>query len=324
MATSIDSATLAVRSVVPYAVPPGWIWSRQGHELWMLHIDSRGIPCTQAVDIQSGAERTVTDRWGNFSPSGRFLFSLGTTAEAMRVSDLETFDSWDLAHLGVHVVTNRSESHVAAIVRTPGERPPFTFPADVVVATVDGSDRQLLGQVLGTIAGWRADNSVLVIGRDHLAATSTLRVMGLDGTLRVEWALGRRVRSAQVSPDGRHMTFAVILDDPHRNGLFVIDLFTGHQRQLPSNMNTRWLPDGSGLLALALSRREGKSFQIWRVAFPQLYIEGPLTDPDRHDINIESMDWQVSPSGNALAFRTAREARLQILTWERGRQHDSP
>lgn len=320
MATGIDPATLAVRSVVQRPVPPGWIWSRHGRELWMLHIDSGGHPCTQAVDLQSGAERIVADRWGNFSSSGRFVFSLGATAGALSVYDLDALRSWDLADLGVHVVPNRSESHVAAIVRPPSQRPPFTFPADVVVAAIDGSDRQLLGQVLGAIGGWRADDSVLVIGRDHLAATSTLRVMGLDGTLQAEWPLGRRIRSTEVSPDGRHMTFAVILDEPHRNGLFVIDLFTGYQRQLPSNMNTRWMPDGRGLLAIAWRRRPGKAFQIWRVAFPQLYIEGALTDPACHDIDMESMDWQVSPNGDALAFRTVREAHLHLVTWERNRQ----
>ncbi len=318
MATGIDPSTVELRAVVSRAVHPGWVWSRQGHEVWMLDIDSSGLPCTRAVDIQTLDERIVVDTWGWFSPSRRFALSPGATPDVTRVYDLATSQTWDLAQLGSRMVPNLTESHVAAVVRPPGAQPPFTNPADVVVAQIDGAERRIVGRVLGGIGGWRADGALLVIGRDNMESASSLRVIGLDGELRSEWPLGQRVRTADVSPDGTHMTFAVVLDEGYRNGLFVIDLFTGHQRRLPSRINARWMPDVSGLLAVALRRPAGQPFRIWRLAFPRLYLEGALTDPERHDVDMESMDWQVSPSGTALAFRSARDAHLHVVTWERG------
>ena len=77
------------------------------------------------------------------------------------------------------------------------------------------------------------------------------------------------------------------------------------------------MPDDSGLLSIPLRRGPGQPFRIWRLAFPKLYFEGALTDPERHIVDMEVLDWQISPTGTALAFRTPREAHLRVVTWDR-------
>ena len=317
MATGIDPATVRLHEAVSRPVPPGWIWSPSGHEIWMLDVDEAGLPQARAVHIQTGDEWVVTHEWGQFSRSRRYILTAGSQPESTRVHDRITLATWELPRTGSRPLPNPAETHLAGRLWNPGAQLPFTHPADVVRMQLDGSHRKVVARVLGGIAGWRTDGMLLVIGRDSLEAATTLRVIGPEGELHDEWTLGRRVQTANVSPSGRHMTFAVVLDEPGLNGLFVIDLFSGRKRAMPSRMSTRWMPDDSGLLSIPLRRGPGQPFRIWRLAFPKLYFEGALTDPERHIVDMEVLDWQISPTGTALAFRTPREAHLRVVTWDR-------
>ena len=317
MATRIDPASVRLHAAVSRTVHPGWIWSPNGREVWMLDVDDAGLPYTRAVNVQTGDERVVTHAWGQFSRSRRYVLTAGQLPQATRVYDRRTLATWEVPQIGNRPLPNPAETHLAGSLWHPGAQRPFTTPADVVHTRIDGGDRRVVAQVLGGVAGWRADGMLLVIGRDSLDAATSLRVVGPTGELQHQWPLGRRVRTPRVSPSGRHMTFAVVLDERGRNGQFAIDLFSGHRWTLPSRMSLRWMPDESGLLAVSLQRAAGQPFRLWRLAVPNFYLEGALTDPNRHDVDMEVLDWQISPSGAALAFRAAREAHLHVLTWER-------
>lgn len=319
MATGIDPATVRLHPAVSRTVHPGWIWSPDGDEVWMLDVDEAGLPYTRGVNIQTGDERVVTHAWGRYSRSRRYILAAGQQPQATRIHDRRTLATWEVPQIGSRPIPNPAETHLAGRLWHPGAQQPFTTPADVVRTRMDGGDRHVVARVLGGVAGWRADGMLLVIGRDSLDAATTLRVVSPVGDVEQEWPLGRRVRAVNVSPSGRHMTFAVVLDERGRNGQFAIDLFSGHRWTLPSRMNTRWMPDESGLLAVSLRRAPGRPFRLWRLAAPNFYLEGALTDPNRHTVDMEVLDWRISPSGAALAFRTAREAHLHVLTWERAR-----
>ena len=317
MATGIDPATVRLQAAVSRPVLPAWIWSPDGEEIWMLDVGEDRRPYTRAANIRTGDERVVTHVWGQFSRSRRYVLTEGREREAIRVHDRSTLTTWEVPRIGSRPLPNPAETHLAGSLWHLGAQQPFTTPADVVRTRLDGGDRHVVARVLGGVAGWRADGMLLVIGRDSLEAATTLRVVGPAGELEREWPLGRRVRTARVSPSGRHMTFAVVLDERGRNGQFAIDLFSGRQRTLPSRMSLRWMPDESGLLAVSLRRRAGHPFRIWRLAAPTFHLEGALTDPDHHNVDMEVLDWRISPTGDALAFRTPREAHLHVVTWER-------
>ncbi len=317
MATGIDPNTVRLREAVSRTVPPGWIWSPDGGEVWVLDVGEDGLPYTRAVDIETGDERVVTHVWGQFSRSRRYILTAGQEREDIRVHDRSTLATWEVPRIGSRPLPNPAETHLAGNLWHSGAQRLFTTPADVVRTRLDGGDRRVVDQVLGGVAGWRADGRLLVVGRDIPDAATTLRVVSPEGALEHEWLLGRRVRTTQVSPSGRHMTFAVVLDERGRNGQFAIDLFTGRRWTLPSRMSLRWMPDESGLLAVSLRRSPGRPFRLWRLAAPNFHLEGALTDPDLHNVDMEVLDWRISPTGAALAFRTAREAHLHVLTWER-------
>ena len=317
MATRIDPATVRLRAAVSRTVHPGWIWSPEGDEVWMLDVGQDGLPYTRAANILTGDERVVAHVWGQFSRSRRYILTAGQQRETVRVHDRNTLATWEVPRIGSRPLPNSAETHLAGTLWHPGAQQPFTTPADVVRARLDGEDRLVVAQVLGGVAGWRADGMLLIVGRDALDAATTLRVVGPTGELQHEWPLGRRVRVVDVSPSGRHMTFAVVLDERGRNGQFAIDLFSGRRWTLPSRMSLRWMPDESGLLAVSLRRAPGRPFRLWRLAVPGFYLEGALTDPDLHGVDMEVLDWRISPTGAALAFRTPREAHLHVLTWER-------
>lgn len=317
MATGIDPATVRVQAAVSRPVHPGWIWSPDGDEIWLLDVDDAGQPYTRAVHLQTGDERVVSHLWGQFSRTGRYILTAGQQHETARVHDRNTLATWEVSRIGSHPLPNPAETHLAGSLWNSGALAPFMYPADVVRARLDGGDRQVVAHVLGGVAGWRADGMLLVIGGDSLEAETTLRVIGPEGDLHEQWPLGRQVLAANVSPSGRYMTFAVVLDARGRNGQFAIDLFSGRRWTLPSRMSLRWLPNESGLLAVSLRRAPGRPFRLWRLAVPGFYMEGALTDPNRHEVDMEVLDWRISPSGAALAFRAAREAHLHVLTWER-------
>lgn len=317
MATGIDPATVRLQAAVSRTVHPGWIWSPNGDEIWMLDVDDAGLPYTRAVHVQTGDERVVSHLWGRFSRTGRYILTAGQQRETVRVHDRNTLATWEVSRIGGRPLPNPAETHLAGSLWNSGAQAPFTHPADVVRMRMDGGDRRVVARVLGGVAGWRADGMLLVIGSDSLEAIAALRVIGPEGQLHEQWPLGRQVLAANVSPSGRHMTFAVILDERGRNGQFAIDLFSGRRWTLPSRMSLRWMPDESGLLAVSLRRGPGRPFRLWRLAAPTFHVEGALTDPDLHNVDMEVLDWRISPTGAALAFRTPREAHLHVVTWER-------
>ena len=317
MATGIDPATVRLRPAVSRTVHPGWIWSPTGDAIWMLDVDDAGLPYTRAVHLQTGDESIVSHLWGRFSRTGRYILTAGQQHETARVHDRNTLATWEVSRIGSRPVPNPAETHLAGSLWNLGAQAPFMYPADVVRTQMDGGDRRVVARVLGGVAGWRADGMLLVIGSDSAEASTTLRVIGLEGEGHEQWPLGRQVLAASVSPSGRYMTYAVVLDERGRNGQFAIDLFSGRRWTLPSRIDTRWMPDESGLLAVSLRRRPGRPFRLWRLAVPKFYVEGALTDPDQHNVDMEVLDWRISPTGTALAFRTPREAHLHVVTWER-------
>ena len=315
MGTGIDQSFVQCRLLVARSVAPDWIWSHQGDEIWMLDATDSGVLRTRAVGVYSGSERIVTDRWGQYSPTRRYVLAPSQRPNVTIVHDTSTSEQWELPRLGIQAKFNPKETHLADMAWESGSQPSSRSPADLIVARINGHNRRHLMRTYGAVIGWRADGALVVVGHDTSTDESTLRILSIEGQLKAEWPLGWRIRNMDISPNGTHMTFAVILDKPSRNGLFVINLFSGRRRAMPSRMSTRWLPGEEGLLAIPLRRAARNSFQIWRIAFPDLYVEGALTDPDKHQIDMETMGWQISPSGTCLAFRTPRNGHMIVVTW---------
>lgn len=296
-------------------ISTGWLWSRGGTELWYYHKPDAAPAGAWATDVATGRPRHVDDRWGDFSPSRRYIFAADSTRRRTTVHDRYADIAWDLSPADERIVPSPDETEVAFGIRWPGSDPPWMRPANLYRMDIKGSERVPLGTTIGSPLGWRTNGRLLVIGRDTLGAPAVLRELDQDGATTAEWVLGRRVHGLQLSPTGRYLAYADVLNPERPGGQFVLNIDTGHRSALYGPASLRWLPDESGALVIPARRPPDSPFRVWRLRVPEFTIDRPLTDPAVHRIDMESFDWQVSPAGGAFAYRSARTLDLQLVRW---------
>ncbi len=311
MATGLSPVAVIRAEVVRQPVSLGWFWSANGREIWYFDKPADGPAGTWAVNPPTGAQRLVSELWGEFSPSRRLIIRDGTSAQSTVIHELGTGAEWMLDRTGEGVVLSPDELEVAFGVRVPGSDPPWMRPADIYRARLDGAERTLLARAIGGVVGWRNDGRLLVVGSESLDKPRTIRALDPDGTPQAEWRLGMRVRNLQLSPSRRFLAFVVVFDAPVANGQYVLDLVSGTRSRIPGPSSVRWLPDESGLLIIPTQRRRGRGFELWRVSFPELRQEEFVGDR----IDLESFDWRVRPDGWAIAYRAPRSLHLRTLAW---------
>ncbi len=296
-------------------ISTGWLWSRDGTELWYYHKPTAGPAGAWAIDVASGRPRYVDNRWGDFSPSRRYIFVPDSARRRTTVHDRQTGTTWDLSPTGERMVPSLDETEVAFSIRWPGSDPPWMRPANLYRMGIEGTERVPLGTTIGSPLGWRGNGRVLVIGRDTLDDPAVLRELDRDGATTAEWVLGRRVRGLQLSPTGRYLAYADVLDPGRPGGQFILNVDTGQRSALYGPASLRWLPDESGALVIPARRPPDSPFRVWRLRVPEFTIDQPLTDPAVHRIDMESFDWRVSPNGGAFAYRSARTLDLRLVRW---------
>ncbi len=323
MAAGIDPKSVRLTTLSDGPLTAGWFWSARGGEIWFYDNPPGGPSGTWAVDVVTRRRRHISALWGRYSPSRRYVFtreagSLGTT-----VHDRGAASRWYLNDTGDGIVVDPTESAAAFGVRRWGVYDaPWLRPADIYRMGLDGGDRTAIARIVGRVLGWRSDGGVLVAGRNDLNEPVVVRAVDESGEVLSRWTLGERARDLRLSPDGRFLAFAVVHAEPGAGGQFGIDLFSGRRWRLPGPASVRWMPDGSGLLLIPARRALPRSFKVQQLDFSSRGVARALTDPRRHPVDLESFDWEISPSAAALAFRGARDLRLHLLTWRHPRTPD--
>lgn len=311
MATGLRPGAVTRAVVVRQPISLGWLWSANGREIWYFDKPAGGPAGTWAVHLESGAQRLVSELWGEFSPSRRLIIRDGPALQSTVIYQRGTGTEWMLDRTGEGVLLSPDELEVAFGVRVPGSDPYWMRPADIYRARLNSAERTLLARAIGGAVGWRDDGHLLVVASESLNQPRTIRALDRDGTPRAEWPLGMRVRNLQLSPSRRFLAFVVVFDSPVANGQYVLDLRSGTRARIPGPSSVRWLPDESGLLIIPAQRRRGRGFELWRVSFPALRLEELLDD----GVDLESFDWRVRPDGRAIAYRAPRSLHLRTLTW---------
>ncbi len=296
-------------------VSTGWLWSLDGTELWYYHKPDAGPAGTWAVDATTGRARHVDGRWGDFSPSRRYILIADHALGRTTVHDRQADTSWVLWPTGGRLVPSPDETEVAFGNRWQGIDPPWMRPADLYRMDIEGSERVRLGTTIGSPLGWRSNGRLLVVGRDTLDDPAVLREFDRDGATTAEWVLGQRLRGLQLSPTGRYLAYADVLGPEGPGGQFILNVDTGHRAPLYGPASLRWLPDESGALVIPGRRLRGSPFRVWRLRAPELTIDQPLTDPDVQRIDMEWFDWRISPAGGAFAYRSAHKLDLRVVRW---------
>jgi eukaryotic-like serine/threonine-protein kinase len=139
-----------------------------------------------------------------------------------------------------------------------------------------GASRKILDGVHGTIALSPDGTRLAFVRYDFSAGESSLVVADADGGQERVLALRRAPEGFEPdtpawSPDGTLITSSGYSNDGLR--LVTIAVADGTERRVwdlgvGSLRHTAWLPDASGILALAADQSSGFFYQIWHVGYP--------------------------------------------------------
>ncbi len=298
-------------------MPPAWLWSRSGREVWFYHRPNAVEAGTWAEHLTTRHRRRVTRHWGHFSPSRRWAAQPSTRTRRGAVIDLHEGASFDVGMTG-QLLFQPSETLLATTMRRPGADNPLMRPSDVEVLRLDGTERRRIGTIMGRGAvGWVDDGRIALLGRASPSTPTVLRVVDLDGHPWREWALGARVRELLLSPSGRFAVYTAILGGPGENGQFILDIDSGRRTAIAADApaSVRWMPDESGLVLAPMRRNAAGGFDFWLAPLPWRGPTVRLTAGVTPPVRMELFDWQIDPRGNALAYREERTLRLHVLRW---------
>ena len=193
--------------------------------------------------------------------------------------------------------------------------PPFdTAQREVWISNVDGTEaRQVAVSIGGGLSGWFPDGGMLLSGRDDLEdATQTVWVFSPNGgEVRVLFQ-APRFRSLRISPDGEWLVYQVTFSENERdNGLWIANVNSGETQRLDLFGAFRWR-SADQLLVIPLDLTS-PNHHLWQVDAPTGEAR-QLTYPAVTPFKIANGDWTVSPDGQHIAFVSADDNNIWLLS----------
>jgi len=307
----------AVGEPTPYRLTEGGCcpypsWSPDS--LWVPFLDRPGAyePAgLYAVAASGGEVALIVDRAGNFSRDwSRVAYIDGGRTFVERWADGER---WEIPNEGRAVCFSPSGQFVEWEVMSRGIEFPDLRQQAIWLANYNGTDaREVVTIMGGEFVGW-------VNGEGEILVTGRLAPHGPAGIWRIllENGAGQlllemdRVRSPLLSPDGDWLAFTVAFDTKQeRNGLWVMRTDGSFSKKLDLFGAYRWRREGE-LLVIPLDLEQAGP-ALWQVDV----ISGKswqLIDPLHTSWQIASNDWQPSPDGEKIVFRSAEDQNLWLL-----------
>ncbi len=187
--------------------------------------------------------------------------------------------------------------------------PLTVFTADPFSREAKAPLRPLVTVYGGRLVGWLNEETLLLTGRVARtdARRSVLTVDQATGRTRV-LAQGQLLSGVRPSPDGTQVLFRVTLDTAGHNGLFVVPTAGGAVWPLPTFGSGRW-QDNTRLLIVPYEPGMA-SHRLLRVDVMLGQTEDLLSFSDK----IAADDWQVAPDGTRLAYVSAGDRALHVVT----------
>lgn len=269
-----------------------------------------------SVDLQGGAPQFASDRLGIYSNDQQLrAFPEAGQTIVERLSDGQR---WVIPS-GGRAISFSPDGQQVAWTTGQGATGPNSAPRQIWVSQVDGSQARPVHTALGgSFAGWFPDGRLLISGRLPAPETGqalwalTLPADAASAPIPNELARGERLRGTSISPDGKWMAYLVTLSaDAEQNGVWLVNTQSGERRRLEFFGAYRWR-DGSRLLVVPLEL-EQTSHRLWQVDLESGEAE-PLTDPAITPFKIANGDLVVSPDGRHVAFVSASDNNIWLLT----------
>ncbi|MPY66747.1 hypothetical protein F8S09_08590 [Deinococcus sp. SDU3-2] len=308
LSSPVLAATLPSKAVLSGTCCPGAVWTPDSRNLMFL--DGPPARPTTGIYQVSANGGEVTRRFSSvafFSP--RLIWAVrpgtGENTTLERLADQRRFT---LPTRGADVAWTRSENRLA-YTRSDTAGNFDRRATRVFVADAFGSPRQVATLYGGGISGWLNETTLLLNGKSVAAARDRdLFTLDTRTGARRTLASALSFRGVSLSPDGAWVTYYVAFDSAARNGLWVRPTAGGAARKLSAFGSYRWR-DARRLLLIPLDPNGGphvlREYNVGTNAWRTL---GDLGDQVRQG------DWSVSPDGKKVAYLSARDGNVRVLT----------
>ncbi len=269
-----------------------------------------------SVDLQASAVQFASDRLGIYS-SDLQLRAFPEAGQTI-VERLADGQRWIIPS-GGRAVSFSLDGQQVAWTSGQGTAGSTSVPRQIWVSQVDGSQaRQVHTQAGGSFAGWFPDGRLLISGRLPAPETGqalwalTLPADQASQPTLTEMGRGERLRGTSISPDGRWLAYLVTLSaDPQQNGIWLVNTQSAEKRRLEFFGAYRWR-DSNRLLVVPIDLEQA-AHRLWQVEM-ETGQAAPLTDPAITPFKIANGDWSVSPDGQHVAFVSADDQNIWLLT----------
>lgn len=268
------------------------------------------------VDLQGSPAQFASDRLGIYS-SDQQLRAFPEAGQTV-VERLSDGQRWVIPS-GGRAVSFSLDGQQLAWTSGQGTAGSTSVPRQIWVSQVDGSQaRQVYTLPGGSFAGWFPDGRLLISGRLAAPETGqalwalTLPTDQAGQPVLTELGRGERLRGTSISPDGGWLAYLVTLSaDPQQNGVWLVNTQSGEKRRLEFFGAYRWR-DSNRLLVAPLDLEQAVH-RLWQVEMESGETI-PLTDPATTPFKIANGDWNVSPDGRHVAFVSADDQNIWLLT----------
>jgi len=318
--TSLPTATPApvLRQLTSGGCCVGPFWSPDSQRV--LYIDKPAADAQAGVwgvGLQGGEPELYSDRLGLYSDDMSLLaYPQGGRTVVERLAD---GTRWSIANGGRRVSFSPDSRLVAWTGGQSG--PPYdTARRQIWVCQVDGSQAHMLLEVFGgSFVSWLPDGRMLVDGRlDSSESGEAFWIYDPNnpdqGAVRA-LARAERLRGALLSPGGSWLAYQVTFAaDPAEDGLWLVDTASGSQTRLDLFGAYRWRDNGHLLVIPLDTSATWHSLREYDAFSAELR---QLTDPQVTPFKVANGDWSVSPDGKHIAFVSAQDFNIWLLTLPR-------
>jgi Tol biopolymer transport system component len=292
-------------------------WSPDSQRVLFLDRPSPSEPAgIWSVGLEGGAPVLFTDRLGLYSGDMQWLaFPQNGETVVERIADGQR---WTIPSGGRAVSFSPDNQFVAWTAGQTG--PPFdTAQRQIWVSQVDGSQaRAILSIHGGGFSGWLPDGRLLVSGRlDPGEEQQGFWSYSLEDGEMIELARAMRFRGASVSPGGTWLAYQITFGtktnggEQAANGLWLVNTGTGEKIRLDLFGAYRWQDDRRLLvIPLDITAPNHRIYQVDASTGAAL----PITDPEITPFKVANGDWTVSPDGRTIAFVSAEDYNIWILS----------